>query len=170
MIKYIFATDEPLPIKNAKKAKPQKIGVALEKIAAEHNGRLKPEDVVNAARDQAHPLHQYFEWDDKIAAESYRLDQARGIIRLVRVEDTNMSDGTARAFISISDDIGVSYRTIGEVKGSADLQMAVLKAADRDLEAFQMRYRNLVEICEAAQTARDLVKARREKAEKQPRA
>lgn len=51
-------------------------------------GRLLPVDVVNAARDPASPLHSHFTWDDKEAAERYRLEQARTLIRSVKVEIT----------------------------------------------------------------------------------
>lgn len=52
------------------------------------NGRLIPADVVDAARDPASPLHAHFEWDDSAAAEKYRLDQARTLIRSVKIEVT----------------------------------------------------------------------------------
>lgn len=49
------------------------------------NGALTPQAVVDAARCRSHPLHSCFEWDDKIAGEKYRLEQARALIRSVRV-------------------------------------------------------------------------------------
>src|SRR6185312_2039420 len=54
----------------------------------QENGRLIPSDVVSAARDPESPLHSHFTWDDAEAAEQYRLDQARTLIRSVRVEIT----------------------------------------------------------------------------------
>jgi len=35
-------------------------------------GILEPQDVVDAARPDDHPLHGAFEWDDGIAAEAHR--------------------------------------------------------------------------------------------------
>lgn len=61
-----------------------KILAALER----DNGRLVPSDVVEAARDPNSPLHQHFEWNDSEAAEKYRLDQARTLIRSVKIEVT----------------------------------------------------------------------------------
>lgn len=57
---------------------------ALEKDA----GRLIPADVVDAARRPDSPLHSHFEWDDSAAAEKFRLDQARALIRTVKIEVT----------------------------------------------------------------------------------
>lgn len=53
------------------------------------NGRIRPRDLVNAARDPNHPCHNEFIWDDGIAAEKYRIDQARKILvrlKLVKME------------------------------------------------------------------------------------
>lgn len=49
-------------------------------------GRFAPNDVVEAARDEDSPLHAFFEWDDSLAAEAHRVEQARRLIRSVRVE------------------------------------------------------------------------------------
>lgn len=54
-------------------------------LLLERDGRLTPEDVVHAASDRSSPLHGLFEWDDKKAAHSHRLTQARRLIRGVRV-------------------------------------------------------------------------------------
>lgn len=57
-------------------------------LSLERDGRLLPADVVEAARDPASPLHSHFEWNDSAAAEKYRLDQARTLIRSVKIEVT----------------------------------------------------------------------------------
>lgn len=161
MIKYVFREDEPIRIKGAGKASAQIIGEALEKITEKAGGVLKPRAVVEAARVKNHPLHPHFEWDDALAAESFRLEQARNLIRIVRVEDASADEGTTRAFLSISDNDGVAYRTVDTVKRSADLQAALLKQAERDLEAFEHRYRELKDICEIVKSAREAIARKR---------
>jgi len=165
MIRYVFK-DEPVAILNAKKADPQKIGQALAKIATDGGGRLTPPAVVEAARNPRSPLHRHFEWDDAKAAEAYRLDQARAIIGVIRIEEDDKEP--ARAFLSVKDPDGVSYRTAAEVSGSLDLQLAVLKQAEKDLDAFQRRYRELQDVCEDVMSAREKVRTRRERAESRP--
>lgn len=54
-------------------------------IAAANHGVLIPEQIVEAARDPASPLHEEFEWDDSVAAQQHRLNQARTLIRSIRV-------------------------------------------------------------------------------------
>lgn len=168
MISYIFK-DGPVTIKNARKADPQKIGTALAKIAEQQKGRLTPPAVVDAARDNRHPLHRFFEWDDALAAEGYRLEQARTLIRSVRIirED---DEEPAPAFLSIADKGGTSYRALQEVMDNADLQSSVLQAAERDLAAFEKRYRSLADICEIIHAAREKIAARRTKHESRPSA
>lgn len=55
----------------------------LSKIAVD--GRLTPESVIEASKPKKHPLHGYFEWDDKTAAHEHRLYQARKLIAFVPV-------------------------------------------------------------------------------------
>lgn len=164
MVKYVFK-DSPVTIKNAAKADPQKIGDALAKIAESGGGELTPRAVVETARNPRNALHQFFEWDDSKAAESYRLDQARTVIRCIHAEDDDASEGHAPAFVSISDKGGTSYRTLDAVKNSADLQARVLAQAERDLEAFQKRYTALEEVCAIVRNAQAAIQARRKRSE-----
>jgi len=49
------------------------------------DGTITPDAVVRAAAEEASPLHRHFEWDDTEAAHAFRLEQARTLIRSVRV-------------------------------------------------------------------------------------
>lgn len=165
MIKYIFREDEPLRIKAANKADPQVIGDALSKISDKAGGKLTPSAVVDAARDKKSALHPFFEWDDVTAAEAYRLDQARSLIRVVRVEDETASEGSSRAYLSIGSDDGIAYRPLEVVKRSADLQLALMAQADKELAAFQRRYGSLKEVCSDVEAARAKLRRRLNKDE-----
>lgn len=48
-------------------------------------GRLEPDQIINEAVNESSPLHYYFEWDDEKAGAAYRLDQARELIRRVKI-------------------------------------------------------------------------------------
>jgi folylpolyglutamate synthase/dihydropteroate synthase len=164
-IRYVFREDlQFLPIKNAKGAKAQVLGEALAKIAADNAGRLKPKNVVEAARDPKHVMHRHFEWDDRKAADAHRLDQARAIIRVVEEVKPSAPSGSIRSFVSVNDH-GRSYRTIGDVERSSELQMQVLAQAEKDLDAFQKRYRGLSDVLEHVAEARRKVKDRIAKTE-----
>lgn len=162
MIRYAFR-DGPVLIKAAKDADPQVIGETLASINERSGGRMPPTAVVDAARDEANPLHPHFDWDNEVAGEKWRIEQARSLIRsIVAIEDDD--DRPAPAFVSINDN-GTAYRAIGEVRSSADLQAKLLAAADRDLQAFQTRYRALKDVCAAVEKARDVVRRRRKATE-----
>lgn len=49
------------------------------------NGLVTPDAVVAAATPVDHPLHDQLDWDDARAAHAHRLDQARTLIRSVRL-------------------------------------------------------------------------------------
>jgi len=66
----------------------ERLVAALKEIAKRHDGVLVPNDVVEAARNSDHPLHDEFEWDDGKAAEAHRVDQARSLIKRVKLEVT----------------------------------------------------------------------------------
>lgn len=61
------------------------IKASLEAIAERSGGQLTPEAVVDAARDPSSALHAHFTWDDAEAAHKRRLDEARTLIRSVKV-------------------------------------------------------------------------------------
>src|SRR5207244_3697017 len=147
MVRYVFKEDAVLTIKGADKADPQKIGEALAAISDKAGGHLTPDAVVAAARERRSPLHRHFEWDDATAAEKYRVDQARSLIRSVHLSHEDSEDGMARAFLSVREKGGTSYRALADVLNSADLQRRVLDAAERDLLSFETRYKSLSDIC-----------------------
>jgi hypothetical protein len=51
----------------------------------DREGRLIPETVVRVAADPGSPLHSQFEWDDSKAGHAFRIEQARRLIRAVRL-------------------------------------------------------------------------------------
>lgn len=159
-MQYVFKDDQPIRLKNKQAADAQVIGDALEKIHANNGGELKPQAVVEAARSKRNPLHKHFEWDDQLAAEQYRCDQARHIIRSIRIVNEDSEEGTQRAYYSVNvAGAGKSYRSIGDIRKSTEFQIALLKQADTDLEAFERRYRQLTEVCHFVAEARKRIAA-----------
>jgi hypothetical protein len=63
---------------------PQAAGEELERIK-HRDGTIVPEAVVDEARPEDAVLHPAFEWEDPVAAEKYRVIQARTLIKKVRV-------------------------------------------------------------------------------------
>lgn len=62
---------------------------AVLEMLEDDDGCITPDIVLDAAKDPGSPLHDHFEWDDAKAGHSWRLEQARQLIRAVRVEIVN---------------------------------------------------------------------------------
>lgn len=90
------------------------ISQAIYALADTNGGKVTPEQVLAAASEPSHPLHGRFTWNDSDAAHQHRLDQARSLIRSVRVDVRHMhfsvkapafvrdpSAGSAPGYISI---------------------------------------------------------------------
>jgi len=67
----------------------------LERIRTAHDDKLNPRDVVRESRPDAAVLHPFFEWDDAIAAEEHRVQQARRLSRSVYVVTPSTRDDEA---------------------------------------------------------------------------
>jgi len=120
----------------------------LERIRQEHGGILRAEDVVEAAEESSSPLHNSFEWDDTAAAEQWRLQQARQIIRSVVVVLPNSSKPIT-AFVSLRDDRtqeGGGYRTIIDVMSDKDMRERFVEEALADLRHWEQKYSQLNEL------------------------
>ena len=87
---------------NFKKELAQKYGKRLETIATKNKGKIKPITVVEDARSNSSPFHNYFVWDDTKAAEKYRLQQARELINhIVEVIVIEGKPSTQRSFFNV---------------------------------------------------------------------
>lgn len=75
----------PPKLSKAAKVKTQLMIRAEAIRALEQSGRLTAQRLVDAARNPRHPMHRDFAWNNEIAGEAYRLDQARTLIAQVRV-------------------------------------------------------------------------------------
>lgn len=123
--------------------------VELQRIAKEHGGVLRAEDVLEAATPEDNPLHDAFEWDDSIAGHEYRLWQARTMIRVSVTMLENVSTQPVKVFVSLKEDRkqkGGGYRTLVTVLSDEEMREALLREALEDLKVFEKKYHTLVEL------------------------
>jgi hypothetical protein len=104
---------------------------------------------VERARPEDSPLHPLFTWDDSKAGERWRIQEARQIIRSVRVT-FHEAETVAPAFLNVTVDTGEG-RVRGYVETTralSDKQMrkVALDDALRQLRAWQRKYRALREL------------------------
>jgi hypothetical protein len=149
----------PHGLKNWDKADPQKLGEALHKITDAKKGRLRKQDIVDAARSKKSPINIHFEWDNLIAGEAWRREQAGELLRvIVRIHDDQTNEPPRRAFYSIRDKFGFAYRAVDSILNSNDLQIALMESALQDLKAWENRYREIIDLCGATQEREELTR------------
>ena len=104
-----------------------KIRKELKKLT--EDGILEPESVVDAARDPKSAMHDQFNWDDSEAAHSYRLQQARALIKRVVVEVVRSDQEKVFVPSFIRSPAGKGYEMTQEVTvNTMDRQTVVLRA------------------------------------------
>ena len=89
--------------------------------------------VVDVARDPKHPLHPRFEWDDSIAAEKWRLEQAGQLLRVTfRPDPAKPRD--LRAFVAIKgeDSPTSDYKPLEEVAADPFASELLLRQMKRN--------------------------------------
>lgn len=122
----------------------------LEEIADRSGGALTPEAVVEDARDPDSPLHDYFEWDVRLAAEKHWLDTARSIIRSVEVVvRTERVEVKAPVYVRDPDRPSgeAGYVAVKHIRSDYDAAEAVLKSdAQRVMEMYRRLIANTINL------------------------
>lgn len=126
----------------------------------ESYGKLTPPIVVQAATPEDHPLHKYFEWDNEKAGYSYRLFQARQIIRSVTIP-SKITNGMPERHVFIhtrnEKDLPVYHLTDLIMKEPNLLEMALGEAKGRLCTAV-LSLKELEKIAEEAKAPKKQIK------------
>lgn len=134
----------------------------LEKIAAKHK-LLTAEIVLQHAVKKNSPLHNYFQWEDTIAANEYRKIQAAGLIRRIKVQYHVTEDKcvTVRAWHNVQIETVIPHRnneniteteehgayvSLDQVMNSAKYRAQLLAQCKIDIAAFRRKYAALNEV------------------------
>lgn len=125
----------------------------VERIRAKHGGEATPEAVVEAAKSKRNPLHEEFEWDDAVAANEHRLEQARWMLRSIQIvrEDVR-TDRPQRLYEVVRTRVEGErkarnvYRTVDDIMADPQTRAELLSRALRELVSWQQRYRGLQEL------------------------
>lgn len=122
---------------------------ALTAIHDEH-GTLNPALVVDTARDPEHPLHSRFEWDDSVAGEKWRLEQAGHLLRVVKLPADPERPGDLRAFVAVKgkDSHRADYVPTEQAMGNEFTRRLVLADMEREWKALRRRYQHMAEFAQ----------------------
>lgn len=126
-----------------------------QKVADEiGNEKIKPQEMVEKARNEQSELHKCFEWNDTIAAEKYRLQQARTVLSMLVFKPKTEEEQPVRIF-SLTTEKSI-YQPTKQFLVQADEYQDLLKRALAELEAFKRKYRTLNELEEVFKAIEEL--------------
>lgn len=105
---------------------------------------ISPEEVLEIAKNKNSELHKCFEWDDSVAANKYRLQQARNVIQfIVKVPDKEEEQPTRVFQISSRKS---TYQPVKFFQRNNDEYQVLLERAKAELVSFKKRYQMLSEL------------------------
>lgn len=103
-----------------------------------------PKQILDFARNPDTELHKCFEWDDSIAAEHYRLQQARTVVcHLVVVPPTENTEPQKFRLLQKTDE---GYKPTKIIYQNKTEYEKLLERAMGELRAFKERYHKLTEL------------------------
>jgi len=108
----------------------------------EKNG-LTPETLLQQAKKRNSNLHELFEWDDTIAGQQWRLQQARVLINEVKVIiDQQEMYAFESVCVQIEDsaDTNREYKSIYDIKSDIEYKRQVIESAYRQLMYWKQKY------------------------------
>jgi hypothetical protein len=149
-VKITSAHGSPISDADAKKVQP-----ALTRLARKHGGKLTPSKILDAARSPRSPLHRFFDWDDESAAEKYRIQQARVLLKGVRYNvKTKTVEFDVPAWESVRVDEcdlpdaepGKGYVSTALAVNVPSFEEQILENAMRRLRAFRDQYKQYSEV------------------------
>lgn len=127
------------------------ISEALQEIY-DRRGELTAQIVVDEARvartRAGKTLHEHLEWNDEIAGDAWRIEQAGQLIRKARVRyeqgDENKESKDIRIFVSVPrEDGGRTYMPTEEVAQDPFASKLVLAEAEREWRSLKRRYEHM---------------------------
>ena len=105
-----------------------------------------PAQIVDMARDSSTELHKCFEWNDTVAAEKYRLEQARQVVRILVIKrEDGQKDQPERRFFH-KNEYSEGYKSLEFIVRNDTEYEKLLKQALAELHAFKAKYHALSEL------------------------
>lgn len=124
------------------KADPQK--VAQEILSLGDN--VKPEQIVERAKDASSELHKCFEWDNEKAADKYRLYQARQVVCHLVIKESVEKNNDAPIRLLHKTEAAEGYKPFSLIVKDPDEYSKLLERARSELRAFKAKYHSLSEL------------------------
>lgn len=161
-------------VKGLNKVAPEVAGAVCQQLHETEEG-LTPQGLVDVSRPEDAPMHDEFEWDDAVAGEMYRVEQAKRIIRNLVIVQTDANQEREiklsihpetpekeevqdRAFQSTYEGKNL-YVPLMEALTDETWRTNLLEAAKRDARCFIAKYRRLDELAKIIDDMNDFLGA-----------
>ena len=119
--------------------------------------QVTPEEVLAKARaDVNSELHKCFEWDDSIAAEKYRLGQARQIIQMLVIKPKEVAPDPPVRVFQITSQTNV-YQPCKMFLTQPNEYQKLLERAKAELRSFAERYKQLSELEDVLRAINEII-------------
>lgn len=131
-----------------------------EKVASEITNigdGCTPIEIVEYAKNPSTELNKCFEWNDTVAAEKYRINQAGDVLRnliIVKVDEKEEKPTNIRFFSNVGQS---TYKPTLVVYQNQVEYERLLQQALRELDAFKKKYRELSELEEVFKVIEEVI-------------
>ena len=128
---------------------------------------LTPKRLVDVSRPEDAPMHKEFEWNDSVAAEKYRENQAYKVIKDLIVVKTDagkerelnlIEDAPDRAFVSTGENAH-KYVSLYTALTNESWRDSLLESAKRDMMAFKAKYHRLTQLSKIIEDIDEIIGA-----------
>ena len=107
-----------------------------------------PKDILEKARGEETELHKCFTWNDSVAAERWRVHEARLIVRQLVIKEEEVPKDRPEVRLFYKTDSESGYKPTELIVTKQDEYKELLKRAYAELQAFKRKYSMLKELQE----------------------
>ena len=107
-----------------------------------------PQAILEKARDESTELHKCFTWDDSIAAEKWRINEARLVTRQLVIKEVEVPKDRPEVRLFYKTDSESGYKPTHIIVQQEDEYKLLLARAYAELRAFKQKYSMLEELRE----------------------
>lgn len=130
--------------RNFSNKKAQTIGLYIERTFKV--GQVTPHQLLESARPKSSEIHEFFEWNDKKAAERYRLWQARYYLGQLMINDEKGNEIKAFYNINLKEEETRNYYSFDKARANENLWDQIILGALKEVEQWQKKYQTYKEL------------------------
>lgn len=123
--------------------------VVIEVLEVEKSNGLTPKNILERAKDSSSNLHNLFEWDNSVAAEKFRLEQARGLIQNIKIivgEKMIRGFESVRVIVNDTGEMKNTYLPIMDILSNEEYREQKIVEALNNITYWRAKFQDLKEL------------------------